>query len=94
MTTNIEIILEMLKIDLGISTSAFDERLSQYIDYAIGEIEREGCALDDSKTEDCTLIAMYAAWLWRNRDTGAGMPRMIRYALNNKVFAQKLQGEE
>lgn len=88
----IDNILEMLKVDLGISTDAYDERLESYISYAVGEIEREGITLEDT-TEEQNLVAMYSAWLWRKRETGEGMPRMVRYALNNKLFSQKMQGE-
>lgn len=88
----IDTILEMLKVDLGISTNVYDERLSVYIQYATEEIEREGTVLSDT-ISDQNLVAMYAAWLWRKRETGEGMPRMLRYALNNKIFSQKLAEE-
>lgn len=35
------------------------------------------------------LVVQYASWMWRKRDTGEGMPRMVRYALNNRIFAEK-----
>ena len=41
--------------------------------------------LTDSK-RDQDLVLMYAEWLWRERVTGAAMPRMLRYALNNRVL--------
>lgn len=82
--------LTMLKIDLGISTSAYDERLTQYLKTAKIEIEREGITFPtDISISDEQLIVMYAAWSWRKRATGEGMPRMLRYALNNRLFAQK-----
>lgn len=67
-TENMAIVMEMLKVDLGISTEAYDNRLGQYIDYAVEEITREGIVLDVSKPNDLNLIAMYSAWLWRKRD--------------------------
>ena len=82
--------LEMLKVDLGISTTAYDSRLSQYITSAKAEITREGITLDTSSINDCTLVIMYAGWLWRKRESGEGMPRMIRYALNNRLFSEKV----
>lgn len=82
-------LLTMLKIDCGITTTAFDERLTQYVDTAKAEITREGATLVDTAS-DSQLVVMYAAWLWRKRDTGEGMPRMLRYALNQKVFSQKM----
>lgn len=86
--TNSEL-LTMLKIDCGITTTAFDERLAQYVEVAKTEITREGATLADTAS-DSQLIVMYAAWLWRKRDTGEGMPRMLRYALNQRVFSQKM----
>lgn len=83
-------LLAMLKIDCGITTTAFDERLTQYVDTAKAEITREGVTLTDTAS-DSQLVVMYAAWLWRKRDTGEGMPRMIRYALNNRILSEKMQ---
>lgn len=83
-------ILMALKIDLGITTSAYDERLRQYLEAAEKEITREGVTLTE---DDDHLVVMYAAWLWRRRDSGAGMPRMIRWALNNRVFQEKMAGD-
>ena len=80
-------LLSYLKIDLGITTTAYDTRLTQYIEYAKSEIMREGVTLNDG---DSQLVVMYAAWAWRRRDSGEGMPRMLRYALNNRVFAEKM----
>ena len=82
-------LLTMLKIDCGITTTAFDERLAQYVEVAKSEITREGVTLVDTAS-DSQLVVMYAAWLWRKRDTGEGMPRMLRYAINQKVFSQKM----
>lgn len=85
--------LQMLKTDLGITASAYDERLGQYLDAAQKRIEEEGVTLDTNDIGDMQIIVMYAAWMWRRRDTMEGMPRMIRYALNNRVFAEKMKEE-
>lgn len=82
-------LLSMLKVDLGITTTAYDTRLAQYIESAKTEITREGVSLTDS-VGDAQLVVMYAAWIWRRRDTGDGMPRMLRYALNNRLFSEKM----
>lgn len=87
-------LLAMLKIDLGITATAYDERLEQYLEFAAKEIAEEGATLDFTSVQDNQLIVMYAAWTWRRRDDGAGMPRMIRYALNNRVLAEKMRGED
>ena len=52
-------------------------------------ITEEGATLDVDDLKDAQLVVMYSAWTWRRRDTGEGMPRMLRYALNNRVLGQK-----
>jgi len=84
-------LLEMLKVDLGITTAAYDDRLTMYLENAQTEITREGISLNMSAVGDMQLVVMYAAWTWRKRATGDGMPRMLRYALNNRLFSQKVQ---
>ena len=88
--TSAETLLPLLKIDLGIKTTAYDTRLTAYIQNAQEQITREGVTLTDS-VDDNQLAVMYAAWTWRRRDTGEGMPRMLRYALNNRIFAEKMR---
>lgn len=85
-------ILAMLKVDLGITKTGYDHRLTMLIAGAKKEIAREGATLDLSNVDQCNLVIMYAAWLWRRRDTGEGMPRMVRYLLNNLVLSQKMAG--
>lgn len=80
-------LLAALKIDLGITSLAYDDRLTQYLENAKQQIQREGCTLESSDSE---LVVMYAAWLWRRRDSGDGMPRMLRYLLNNRIFSEKM----
>lgn len=85
------LMLDALKIDLGITTTAYDSRLVEYLGSAVEQIKREGVTLDTSSIGDQHLVVMYAAWMWRRRDSMEGMPRMIRYALNNRIFAEKME---
>lgn len=86
-----ETMLNMLKVDLGIlSSTRYDERLTQLLTAAKSAIIDEGVAtLDDADPLDQQLTVMYAAWLWRRRDDMQGMPRMLRLALNNRVVREK-----
>lgn len=87
-------ILKSLKVDIGIlSTTAYDERLTEIIKGSYQMIVREGAAtLDADVLEDAQLIVMYSAWTWRKRDSGEGMPRMLRWALNNRIMSEKANG--
>ena len=83
--------LVMLKTDLGISSTAYDTRLAQYIKSAEASITREGVTINNEKIDDATLIVMYAAWMWTRRESGEGMPRMLRYKLNNRILSEKME---
>lgn len=86
-------LLTMLKTDLGITTTAYDARLSQVLDAAVRSIREAGArTISAARLDDAQLIVMYAAWLWRRRDDMSGMPRMVQWALNNRVFGEKMRG--
>ena len=97
--------LSMLKIDLGITTSAYDARLSQYLQAAADQIRTEGASTLDASSSipDAQLVILYAAYMWRSRDyafganaekgdKSTGMPRFLRYAINNRIFSEKAGG--
>jgi len=81
-------LLQSLKIDLGIKGDAYDDRLTQLLTYTQEEIKSKGVTLDPANIQDAQLMVMYAQWLWRRRDSGEGMPRMLRYALNNRLVGR------
>ena len=80
----------MLKSDLGELFPDEDRvaYLTQIINAAMAMIQREGITLENS-AEDEQLVEMYAAYLVRKRASNEGMPRMLRWALNNRLFSQK-----
>ena len=89
---NEELLLKALRVDLGITSEAFSQRLLSKIRTAQARIEEEGITLEETE-QDRDLVVMYAAYLWRSRTSGEGMPRMLRYALNNRLFSRKAAGE-
>lgn len=80
-----ELILPILKMDLDIHTTKRDEYLNTLILSAKEFIENEGITLGQSYG-DTLLIEMYAAYLYRKRKENVAMPRMLRYALNNRLL--------
>lgn len=87
---NDQMMLNSLKIDLGITTTHYDSRLQQYLTAAEAAIAEEGITIDSTSIADCNLIVLYAAYLWRKRDTAEGMPRYLRWMLNNRLFGEKV----
>lgn len=82
-------IIKIAKVDLQISTNALDEYIGKLIEFAKAAITKEGIKLQNN-IEDGMLVEMYTAYLYRKRRDGeTGMPRMLRYALNNRLLGQK-----
>lgn len=82
-------ILVILKIDLQISSTALDDYLGTLITAARQFIATEGITLYDT-TDDAMLVEMYAAYLYRRRrEENVQMPRMLRWALNNRLMQEK-----
>ena len=73
---------------------SIDENKQAFLDQCIASardlIQREGICLVDS-AEDTQLIVMYAAYLYRKRAVNEPMPRMLRFALNNRLLSEKAQ---
>lgn len=87
-------LLTMTKLNLEIpaANTLFDEYILNLIKAAEQMISREGIVLTES-IEDGNLVVMYAAYLYRKRaEDSPQMPRMLRYALNNRLFSQKVGG--
>ena len=83
----------LLKHDLQILHEKQDEYLKNLLDMSASMIRREGIELTED-IEDVGLQVMYAAYLYRRRaEKENAMPRMLRYALNNRLLSQKMKTE-
>lgn len=86
-------ILAALKVDLQMSTTAYDERLKQIIKSSYENIVAMGAqSLNVDTDRDREIVIKYAAWTWRRRESGEGMPRMLALDLNNRIFGEKANG--
>lgn len=82
--------LLVLKSDLQLLTNANDKYLKALLGLAAKAVEREGIVLTDGDVECDMAVIHYAAYLYRKRAApDGGMPRFLRYELNNLLFSQK-----
>lgn len=90
-------LLTLLQADLNL-LSPDATRLAQLehlIQVSLQLISREGVTLQEPySAEDGQLVIMYAAYLFRKRATDESMPRMLRWALNNRIFSEKARAED
>lgn len=83
-------LLKLLKLNLSMITTVYDDYLAHLLLTSRELISREGISLQDT-LEDNELIVMYAAYLYRKRaEDNPPMPRMLRWALNNRLFSEKV----
>ena len=94
-------LLSMLKLNLEVITDYMDAEakaakeaeLLQYLKAAREFVTREGIILEEDSAGDAQILVMYASWLYgrRKADNSYGaMPRMLRWALNNRLFEQDI----
>lgn len=80
--------LAFLKADLGFFGSEIPPDLASYLQgllfTAREDLLRAGIQLKSGEADDDQLQAMYAAWLYRSRITGQGMPEMLKSEIRNR----------
>lgn len=85
-------IVEMIKLDIGIMSTARDFYFQQLAVAVREELNARGARLDLNEIADKVLVADYAAWKYRHRETGEGMPEHIRQRLINRSTKVRCNG--
>jgi hypothetical protein len=85
-----ETILNLLKIDLGITHNLRDAYFISLINSTIAEIERRGITLDFNKTEDQMLVSDYSAWTYRKRQEDIPLANNIQHRLRNRIIEERI----
>ena len=83
----------MLKADLGFLTEppeSIRTLMEAKLNAAHVRLARDGVVIDQSDPSDEELVVMYAAWLYRKRDSGEGKPQMLRQELNDRKVDGKV----
>lgn len=82
--------LQILKHDLQLTTTANDDYLVKLLEASKKLIEREGVTLENTGIEGDLIVCHYAAYLFRKRASSeTAMPKFLRRELNNLLLSQK-----
>jgi hypothetical protein len=87
-------ILDLLKIDLGITHTLRDSFFIQLIKGTIKEIERRGITLELTKADDQMLIVDYATWTYRKRVEDAPLANNIQYRIRNRIIQERIKKQD
>lgn len=76
-------VLEMLKVDLGISHQSRDVYLNNVIQGCVEELKGKGIMLDLEQTDDAMLLSDYAAWRYRKRTEDVPLAKNLDLRIKN-----------
>jgi len=79
-----ETVLQMFKIDLGITHIHRDGLLNNFLIAQQKELESKGITLDLTATEDVMLLSDYGAWNYRNRDKDVSLSKNLQLRIRNR----------
>ena len=85
-------VLELLKLDLGISTDKRDKYFNAVLKAAVLELKRKGISLDLTNADDQMLLSDYAAWQYRKRQENIPMSENLKWRLMNRKMRIRAGG--
>ncbi len=85
-------VLELLKLDLGISTDKRDKYFNAVLEAAVLELKRKGISLDLTNADDQMLLSDYAAWQYRKRQENIPMSENLKWRLMNRKMRMRAGG--
>lgn len=80
--------LSLFKLDKGITHNLRDALFTNLIKTAETELSKMGVSFSTTAltVEDMQLIVDYSAWQYRKRQEDIGLPRNLRFRINNRVI--------
>ena len=87
-------VLNLLKIDLGITHNLRDAYLIPLIKGSQIEIEKRGITLDLNNTADQMLLSDYAAWTYRKRQEDIPLANNIQHRLRNRIIEERIAKQD
>lgn len=83
------IVLQMFKLDLGITHTARDTFFTNFLLAQQKELEAKGFMLDLTTTEDIMLLSDYSVWIYRNRDKDVDVSKNLQLRIRNRVVKER-----
>lgn len=95
------LLMQLLKNDLQLKTTANDAYLQQLLNYALSQLKQMGITIAEEQDEEGVTVAsdeaiqviqmQFASYLFRKRaGDETAMPRFLKRAINSLLFNQKM----
>jgi hypothetical protein len=86
-----ETLLNLLKIDLGITHNLRDAFFTKLLEGTLKEIQRRGITPNLNSADDQMLICDYAAWAYRKRSEDVPLASNIQHRLRNRIIKERIE---
>jgi hypothetical protein len=83
-------LLNLLKLDLGITHNLRDSFFIQLLNATIKEIGRRGITIDKNSADDQMLVVDYASWTYRKRQEDVPLANNIQHRLRNRIIKERI----
>ena len=87
-------LLNLLKLDLGITHNLRDAFFLQLLDGTIKEIERRGITIDKSSADDQMLVVDYSCWVYRKRQEDVPLANNIQHRIRNRIIKERIAKQD
>lgn len=84
-----ETVLQLLKIDLGISHNVRDAFFTALLLSSQKELEQKGIPLELTRIEDQILLSDYSAWVYRKRTENIPLSQNLQFRIRNRVVKER-----
>lgn len=87
---DVDVILELVKARIGLTSPVRDSYLSAIIEGVVSELEQQqGLSLDGDSPHQLMFVVDFSTWRYQNRDSVDSMPRHLQFRLHNLVVSDK-----
>ena len=83
-------LLNLLKLDLGITHNLRDAFFMKLLDGTMQEIKRRGITLDLNSADDQMLVVDYASWMYRKRQEDVPLASNIQHRIRNRIIKERI----
>jgi hypothetical protein len=82
--------LNLLKLDMGITHNLRDAFFMKLLDGTMQEIKRRGITLDLKSADDQMLVVDYASWMYRKRQDDVPLASNIQHRIRNRIIKERI----
>jgi hypothetical protein len=83
-------LLNLLKLDIGITHNLRDAFFMKLLDGTMQEIKRRGITLDLNNADDQMLVVDYASWMYRKRQEDVPLATNIQHRIRNRIIKERI----